>query len=187
MSFLRDVRRQKKIQAAEGYLELVLGCGEQLSAGTEHHDRMARRALRELSVLDRDGLDAPHIFYLQGQAFRALQQFRDAIEPFRMALRHEPSNTGIHLALAWCFKRIDRLDLAIQSLEEAMELAPELGILHYNLACYWALAKNSRMAVKYLHQSFELDPNYRDMVAAEPDFDPIRKQANFQSLISVIV
>ncbi len=187
MSFLRDVRRQKKIQAAEGYLELVLGLGERWSVQPEHQDRMARRALRELSVLDREGLDAAHIFYLQGQAFRALHQYRDAIEPFRLALQCDPGNTGVHLALGWCFKRIDRLDLAIQALEEAMEIAPDQGILHYNLACYWALAKNGRMAVKYLHQSFEIDPNYRDRVAEEADFDPVRHHAVFQSLISVIV
>ena len=35
-------------------------------------------------------------------------------------------------------------------------------------------SRNKGLALQYLTQSFDLDPNYRDMVADEPDFDPIR-------------
>jgi len=42
-------------------------------------------------------------------------------------------------------------------------------------------------AVQYLAQSFEIDPRYRDLVASESDFDPIRDLPGFQSLMGAIV
>jgi len=61
------------------------------------------------------------------------------------------------------------------------------AIVHYNLACYWSLARNARLAVQYLEQAFELDPAYRDLVPVEHDFDPIREHPRFQELMTVIV
>jgi hypothetical protein len=61
------------------------------------------------------------------------------------------------------------------------------AIIHYNLACYWSLARNKRYALKYLAQAFEIDAKYRDLVHDEPDFDFVRDDPDFQSLTSVIV
>ncbi len=116
-----------------------------------------------------------------------MERFREAIVPLQRASTAQPENIHIHLAIGWCQKRLGRLDLAIQALEDAMEFSPDEGIIHYNLACYWSLAKNKGLALQYLSQSFDLDPNYRDLVAHERDFDPIRTDRDFQMLTSVIV
>jgi hypothetical protein len=39
----------------------------------------------------------------------------------------------------------------------------------------------------YLTRALELDPSYRDLVADEHDFDPIRGHPGFQELTGVIV
>jgi hypothetical protein len=44
-----------------------------------------------------------------------------------------------------------------------------------------------KFAIRFLEQAFELDPAYRDLVAHEHDFDPIREHPRFQELMSVIV
>jgi hypothetical protein len=41
--------------------------------------------------------------------------------------------------------------------------------------------------VTYLAQAFDLEPEYRDLVPQEPDFDPIRNHPHFQALTAVIV
>jgi len=187
VSILTDIQQQKRIRAAEGYLDLIMVFADKWEVSKETRDRIARRAIRELADLDLSEVPAGHVHYLQGQAFRAMEQYADAIPPLQCSLEWEPDNIHIHLALGWCFKRIHRLDLAIQSLEEAMEVMPDEGIIHYNLACYWALAHNPQLALQYLSQSFELDPNYREMVPGERDFDSIRSDPGFQSAVSVIV
>src|SRR5437773_1688815 len=76
---------------------------------------------------------------------------------------------------------------AIETLERALEAEPEMAIVHYNLACYWSLAGNARHAVSFLAQAFELQPEYREHVLKEHDFDPIRNHPYFQALTTVIV
>ena len=61
------------------------------------------------------------------------------------------------------------------------------AIVHYNLACYWSLAGDADRALQYLSQSFDIDPRYRDLVADESDFDPIRDLPDFQALVGAIV
>ena len=61
------------------------------------------------------------------------------------------------------------------------------GILFYNLACYWSLAGGKEHTLEYLQQAFAMNPDYRDMVGKESDFDPLRNDADFQALTSIIV
>ena len=60
-------------------------------------------------------------------------------------------------------------------------------MLHYNLACYWSLARNRTLALRYLSRALEIDGNFRDLIADEPDFNPLRHDPEFVALTSVIV
>ncbi|MCH5374670.1 MAG: tetratricopeptide repeat protein, partial [Planctomycetes bacterium] len=101
--------------------------------------------------------------------------------------RLEPDNIHVWLALGWCYKRIGRLDRAIESLEEALAVDPSGAIIHYNLACYWSLAGNVEVSLAYLTNAFEIDRSFRDLVYDEVDFDPIREHPAFRELTSVVV
>lgn len=186
-SIFDDIRRQKKIRAAEGLLDLIMVFADRWLPLPVNRDRIARRALDTLANFAPGQRHFAHVQYLRGQAYRAMEQFADAVGPLEDAALEDPENIHIHLALGWCYKRMDRLDLAIQALEKAIEYAPDEGIIHYNLACYWALTENKEQAILYLAQSFDLDPEYRDLVAAESDFDAIRDDRDFQMATSVIV
>ncbi len=187
MSFLNDLKRQQRIRAAEGYLDLIMVLSDRWPLDPMVRNRIARRALDELSVLALTDPARGDVQYLQGQALRAMGLYREAVDPLTSALKWDPGNMSIHLALAWCYKRMDRVDLAIQSLESAMAIDPDQAILHYNLACYWALANNPQLAVRYLVQSFDIDSEYRELVADERDFDLIRNDPGFRSLTGIIV
>lgn len=166
------VRLKQVLREAEGYLELQM----------PHH---ALSALKQIA-----GPEAPRsyqFYFLEGEARRALEQYNAAIASLERAADLAPSNIHVWVALGWCYKRTGHLDLAIQSLERAIEAEPDEALLHYNLACYWSLAGNKPQALEYLSRSFTLDPGYRDMVAEESDFDPLRSDPDFQALTSVIV
>jgi hypothetical protein len=60
------------------------------------------------------------------------------------------------------------------------------AVLHYNLACYWSLARNRTLALRYLSRALEIDANFRDMVGDEPDFNPLRHDPEFIQLTSAI-
>jgi Flp pilus assembly protein TadD len=165
------IRRQQLLMHAEGYLELG----------------MARHALEVLARCgDQDSL-SDHALFLQGECLRALGEYREALKPLMRAAQRNPDNTHVWLALGWCHKRNGRVDLAIESLEEALSVDPADALIHYNLACYWALVGKKRQALGYLARALDLKDDYRALVASEPDFDPIRSDPGFQALINVTV
>ena len=105
----------------------------------------------------------------------------------RASVEKTPSKIDIYLALGWCYKRTDRLDLAIEALQKGLEIEPGQPILHYNLACYWSLAGSKDQALQCLSEALRRDPDYREMISDEHDFDSLRADPDFQALISVTV
>jgi Flp pilus assembly protein TadD len=156
---------------AEGYLELG----------------MARHALDVLARYGDPRMLPDHALYLQGQCLRELGRYHEAVEPLSRAAQSCPENISTWLALGWCYKRTGKLDRAIEALEEALAVEPTDALVHYNLACYWSLAKNKRQALVYLARAFDLEEGYRALVNDEPDFDPIRDDPAFQALLRVAV
>ena len=181
------IQRQQLLQEVEGYLDLAMVLADQYPLSIEARDRIALRALNTLDRLEKSTQESSVGLHLRGQAYRVLEQYDKAIPPLTAAKEAEPENIHILLALGWCYKRLNKIDAAIQSLEDALAVSPDEGIIHYNLACYWSLAKNVPLALVYLSQSFDLEPEYRDQVANEPDFDPLRDHPEFVALTSVSV
>jgi len=181
------IEQQRALREAQGYLELAMGLTDQWPVPAALSERLAQRALDALATVTEFGVQRTEVLYLTGLAYRTMQRYAEAVPPLLAAARCEPDSVPIWLVLGWCYKRIDRLEDAIAALERAMEANSQEAILHYNLACYWSLAGNVERAVQYLAQSFEIDPRYRDLVASESDFDPIRDLPGFQSLMGAIV
>src|SRR4029079_2545895 len=187
MSDPNRIRRQQIVREAEGYLDLITVFGDRMPCRPDARDQLARRVLKTLDRIDNAGGLKAHVLLLRGQALRAMENFTGPVPLLKEAAEIEPQNVHIRLSLGWCFKRCRRLDLAIQALEEALEADASQAIVHYNLACYWSLAGNVKLAVAYLSQAFDLEPEYREHVLREADFDPIRTYPHFQALNSVIV
>ena len=180
-------RRQQLLQEVEGYLDLAMVLSDRYRPSDSSRDRLALRALHTLQKLEPRTQTSAIGLHLKGQAYRVMEHYEEAVEALLGAKELDPENVVTMLALGWCFKRLGKVDAAIQSLEDALACCPDEAIIHYNLACYWSLAKNVPLALVYLSQAFDLDPDYRDMVADEEDFDPLRQHPEFVALTSVIV
>lgn len=165
------IRRTQILMAAEGYLELQL----------------PEQALAELQRLDPADRRTSEALYLTGEALRALERYREAIPVLKAAADKAPSKLNVHLALGWCYKRVGRIESAIEALQEALEDNLEEAILHYNLACYFSLAGHRELALSHLSQALSLDGSYRDLIGREADFDSIRSDPEFQAITSIVV
>jgi tetratricopeptide (TPR) repeat protein len=174
------------MQEAEGYIDLAMCFADEWPLDQSKRDRLAERALETLSFVPCEQCQDSHLLYLRGLAFRILRRYHEAIPPLKRAGEIDPQNVHVNLAVAWCYKRIGRVDLAIQSLEEALEVNATEAILYYNLACYWSLANHVGLALAYLAKAFELDSNFRDLVADEPDFNGLRNHPEFQALLTSV-
>jgi tetratricopeptide (TPR) repeat protein len=167
MSASIDDRIRKQLHEAEGYLELDL----------------PRHSLHILeSRTEWPGLQFEACL-IKGEALRRLNRFREAIGPLETAAGLRPSDSGVALALGWCYKRTNRLAQAIDSLEAARRNHPDNPLLHYNLACYWSLAANPGRAMEELRMALELEPDLRNRLADEPDFLLLRGNPEFDQLL----
>jgi tetratricopeptide (TPR) repeat protein len=163
-------RLQRTRREAEGYLEL----------GMPSH---ALRSLqRQGKVVHGDGRGC----YLLGESLRELDRYREAIFPFRRSLELIPDDIHVWMALGWCYKRVGDLLKAIDALEHAVDIEPGEAVLHYNLACYWSLARDRRHALRSLAKALSIDGNFRDFIDDEPDFDPLRNDPLFINLVGVM-
>lgn len=171
---------------AEGYLDLACGLAEQWPLPRHLRDQLADRALAALGRVPATPGTRAHALYLTGLAYSIMERYADALAPLRASTDLDPRSVPVWLLLGWCCKRANRLGEAISALEHALVVGQREAIVHYNLACYWSLAGRPERAIRYLAQSFDLDPRFRELVADEVDFDPIRNLPDFQAVLGVI-
>src|SRR3954466_3935128 len=163
---IRD-RIQKQLDEAEGYLMLNL----------------PRRALE---ILERRSDWATMQFeasFFMGEALRSLERYREALKPLEVAAALRPAEVGVAIALGWCYKRTHRLARPTAPPEPACRHNPDApGLLHYNLACYWSLAANAARALDELAVALDLEPELRNLIPVESDFDQLRGNPEFERL-----
>lgn len=160
-------RQARLIGEAEGYL--VLG--------------MAERALEALAGVDGTTF---RVSFLRGMAYRHLELYAEALRAFAPAYLARQSQAELDgvvsllIAMAWCYKRVDRVPHSIDMLQEAHKLDPDNALLLYNLACYWALLENKTQALTWLGLALRKDNSYRKLIPSESDFDALRDDPDFQ-------
>lgn len=168
MANATDIQKQRAIEAAQGYLMLDL----------------PDAALRRLGVFQ-DPEIPPEVEQLRGEAYRHKEDYERALQHFERVPDDSETNLELLMSKAWCFKRIGRLDKAIESMRAAYRGSPKVAIVLYNLACYFSLAGEKEEALSWLGRAFRLDSSLRKLVAKESDFDPIRNDQDFIYLMQL--
>lgn len=169
MIFNMNKRRQRQLRAAEGYLSL----------GMPDH------ALEALTQVAEPGDDAFECSLLRGNALQAKRDHHQALIFFQQAQALNPGSLEALLGMAWCFKRIDRLDQSINSMRLAYESHPTVPLVLYNLACYYSLAGQKEQALSWLGRALRMNRSFGKLVPAETDFDPLRSDPDFQHLLEL--
>lgn len=187
MATVKQVKRRLNIQMAEGYLDLATVLDDRWPLDLGFRRSMADRALRCLEKINKPLGHKPYILFLKGQVWRVSDKFRDAIRYFEQSLKLDPENVHVYLALAWCYKRIGRIDQAIEAVSTAVELNSESAIAQYNLACYLAINHQVERAIMHLSFALDLNSEFRQLVTDETDFDSIRLNPGFASLTAAAV
>jgi tetratricopeptide (TPR) repeat protein len=162
--FDRDLRR---LNQAEGYL--VLG----LPARTIE-------IVKERKDWGRYGF---HASFLEGEALRTLERYKEASECLERAATMRPDDVDTAIALGWCYKRTHRLAQAIDVLDRISRRDPSIALVRYNLACYWSIAGNLERAIVELRAAIRIEPAMVGLASSEVDFDPIRTEPAFQKIL----
>lgn len=158
---------QRKIRAAQGYLEL----------------EMPDQALRELEEIEDVEVCRCMYHALRGEAFRLRKDFEAALLSYHQAHCGEPMNLVVLMGMAWCYKRTDQLNRAIQMMIRAHELEPDNALILYNLACYYCLDGDKSHALSWLGRSLRIDKSLVKLIPDEPDFNSMRGDTDFKFII----
>jgi Flp pilus assembly protein TadD len=169
MAINKRRRRSRLLEAARGYLELD----------------MPRYALKQIDAIDDPEQCAFDAFRLRGEALRQQEEYVGAVKAFRRALVENPNSIDVLLGLAWCFKRTDQLQRAINAMKRAYEVAPHEPIVLYNLSCYFSLAGDKEQALSWLGRSLRLEKSLRKLIPGESDFDALRDDPDFQFIAGI--
>ena len=170
---MRQKRRQltRRLDAAEGYLQLTLPVN----------------ALRELDRIPADYQSAFLFNQLKAEALRQLERYEEALDAYRKANYVCSDDVRVLTGMAWCFKRLNRIDRAIELAAEAYHAAPDQAWLLYNLACYFCIAGDKSRALSWLGRAVRMESSIRNLVSEEPDFDALRNDPDFQFLLDASV
>ena len=149
--------------------------------------KLAGHALSALQQIKSPLGHKPYILFLKGQACRTIGDYRKAVNHLQQSAKLAPENIHAFLALGWCHKRCDEIELAIEVMETAVQIDGESAIAHYNLACYYALSGQVKQAVFQLANAIDLNPDFANHVDSESDFDSIRDDPEFVASFEIIV
>lgn len=169
MIFNVGKRRLRQLNAAQGYLILD----------------MPDQALGELEEIDDPGESAFDWHVLRAEALRAKRDHQQALEAFLSAQQIRQDDLGALLGMAWCYKRLDKLHLSIETMHLAYQSHPEVPIVLYNLSCYYSLAHETEQALSWLARALRMDQGLCKLIATETDFDPLRNDPGFLRLMDL--
>jgi tetratricopeptide (TPR) repeat protein len=157
------------MEAAHGYLMLDL----------------PDQALKELADVAEFGEHVYQYHLLKGEALRNKQDYKRGLAAFQKAHELNPEDLASLMGLAWCYKRVDRLDQSIEMMKLAYETHKDVPVVLYNLACYYSLAGEKDQALSWLGRALRMDREFIKLVPKEADFDPIRDDPDFVYLIEL--
>ena len=187
----RELNSRRKVRRclrhAEGYLELASLFDDSFSLEQPQRTVLADQCISTLDQIHKPGRYAAQVIYLRGQAHRLAERYRMAINDLKVAWRLVPGNVHTSLALGWCYKRLGQIEEAVQALQDALNEDDDVGILHYNLACYLTLAHRFPDAITHLARAIEIEEGFWLRAADESDFDAIRQYPGFRQLASLVV
>ncbi len=162
-------QRMRRLDAAEGYLLL----------------NMADHAFAELRSIPDPGEAQYEYHRLLGECFRARHEWAAALAEFEHCHTLQPKDLDIFMAMAWCYKRLDRLPDAIDIMLEAYEGHREVPVVLYNLSCYYSLAGNKSQALSWLGRALRMERKLLQLIPDESDFAPLRNDPEFRRLLQL--
>ncbi|MFW6171572.1 MAG: tetratricopeptide repeat protein, partial [Planctomycetota bacterium] len=152
--------RQKARQSIKRAIELLENDREGMAKallvrGQLQEDEKARR--RDFDRAVELNPDSPTVWRTRALYFLKEGRVEDAISDFKTLLEKDEDNVLARLAIAEALLKLDKIDEAMEQLDEAIENKP--NVLAYKLrAQLWTIQEEFDKALKDVEQAIELEP-----------------------------
>ena len=109
----------------------------------------------------------PSAYNNLGQAHLYAEEYAAAIENFKKVIEMAPDIVESHVNLTTAYLRQNLAVEAREACLRALQTFPKTALLHYNLACAYALESKSEKAVASLTQAVNLNPELKTLAQEE--------------------
>jgi tetratricopeptide (TPR) repeat protein len=128
--------------------------------------------------------DDPEAWTNRGNALGNLGRYEEAIASFDQALEFKPDYHVAWFIRGIALVNLGRYEQAIASYDRSIKINSNSANTYYNKACCYGLQNNVELAIENLQRAINLDVKYQDMAKTDQDFEQIRGDERFQSLLS---
>ena len=119
----------------------------------------------------------------RGSAKSNLSDFQGAITDYSEAIRLDPKNAIAYTDRGNVKQRLGDLSGAIADYNAAINADPKYWGAYYDKACYYSLQNNVEFALENLQIAIKLSRESMELAKTDRDFDNIRSDSRFQSLL----
>jgi TolB-like protein/Flp pilus assembly protein TadD len=124
------------------------------------------------------------LYHSLGRREEELESARRGIERARAILELIPDDNRALNMGAFGLLRLGQKEEACEWMERSVEQAPSDSIVHYNAACFFALAGEPERSIDYLENClFRIGGLNQEWLAHDSDLDPIRQHPRFLKLL----
>lgn len=124
------------------------------------------------------------IWYNQGLAFRQLGRYEEAVVSFDKALELNPNDYEAWYDRGNALGDLSKYEDAITSFDKSLQINPDKHEAYYSKACAYALKGDLELALINLGKAINFLPQqYSELAKINSDFDNIRHDPRFQTLI----
>ena len=109
----------------------------------------------------------PSVYNNLGQAYLYDEQYASAVENFEKVIEMAPNIAEGYVNLTTAYLRQNLATDAREWCLRALQTFPKAALLHYNLACAYALEGESQKSVNSLTQALTLNPDLKALAAQE--------------------
>jgi tetratricopeptide (TPR) repeat protein len=122
-------------------------------------------------------------WYNRGVTLDKLGRVEEAFKSHERAVEIKPNNHKAWDKRGCILIKLNRYEEAVLSFDRTLEISLDKANPWYNQSCYFALHDELDKTLEYLKKAIELDPKYKELAKTDTDFDNIRQEQRFQSLI----
>lgn len=165
------IRFQSKETTQSLTLEGIDGDGIH-NHGNEDMDHLDPKAQKRMGIYH----------YNEGNKFLKQNNWEEAISNYKMALHHNKNFNEAYINLSSAYLIGKQFQESLKTLNALQRLNPKHPLLHYNLACYYALIGNTTLGVKSLKLAVANGFNNLQTLKTDPDLKNLRLDPRFKEL-----
>ncbi len=113
-----------------------------------------------------------------------LDQQTEAIKAYSNGLILDPHNSQFYTGIGLAHYRSKDISMALSFFEQATKINPRDATARYNEACMLSMLGRTSEALGSLREAFILDPELTALARSDSDLDNLRKNAQFEDMIT---